>query len=318
MNQLKRFMTRFDALARVPMEEYGFSKAWLLWDYVWAWVTCRCTFTDYFLFRFYHLNRRGRKEYICLWQMRDFHRKNPGSSFADFEEKDLFLQRFSDFVHRDWVGRKARGSLTEWQEFCSRHSRCILKRRTDFGGHGAELINLSEVDTDALYERMVREDLIAEELVQQCPEMAALHPDSVNTVRILTIRGKIIAATLRQGSGGSFMDNGTSGGIFAAMDPDSGIVLTQGVRLDTRLTLCNPTTGVVIPGFHVPMWEETKQMIAKAVQVVPQTVIVGWDVAYTENGPLLIEGNAFPGVQILQGGYRGLARDWKRALSEKE
>ena len=316
LGKLKAFIARFDALAEYPMEEYGFSRAWLLWDYAWAWVTCRCSFTDYFLFRFYHLNRRGRKEYICLWQMRDFHRKNPARSFADFEEKDRFLDRFSDFVHRDWIGRKVRSSREEFDAFCQSHERCILKRRTDFGGHGAELCDLTAVDRDALYERMVRDDLIAEELVRQCPQMAALHPDSVNTVRVLTIKGKIVAATLRQGSGGSFMDNGTSGGVFAAMDPSSGIVVTPGVRLDTRQALRNPTTGVVIPGFRVPMWEETKQMIARAVQVAPETLIIGWDVAYTDDGPILIEGNAYPGVQILQGGYRGLARDWRRAMAE--
>ncbi len=317
MNRVKRFLARFDELAAYPMEEYGYSRMWLLCSWAWAWLTCRCSFTDYFLFRFYHLNRRGRKEYICLWQMRDFHRKNPGSSFADFEEKDRFLDRFSDFVRRDWIGRKVRGSREEFDAFCARHARCILKRRTDFGGHGAELLDLRGIDRDALYARMVKNDLIAEELVRQCPEMAALHPGSVNTVRVLTVRGKIIAATLRQGSGGAFMDNGTSGGIFAAMDPDSGVVVTQGVKLDTRRALRNPTTGALIPGFQVPMWEQTKQMISRAVQVVPETIIVGWDVAYTPDGPILIEGNAFPGVQILQGGYQGLARAWKRALAEK-
>ena len=316
MGKLKRLMARFDQLAQYPMEEYGYSKLWLLWDYAWAWLFHRCSFTDYFLFRFYQLNRQGRKEYICLWAMRDFHRKNPSTSFHDFEEKDRFLDRFDAFVHRDWVGRAVRGSREEWHDFCRRHKRCILKRRTDFGGHGAELADLDEATCDTLYDRMVKEDLIAEELVVQCPEMAALHPASVNTVRVLTIRDKIVAATLRQGSGGSFMDNGTSGGVFAAMDVDSGIVITLGTGLDTRQVLRNPTTGVVIPGFQVPMWEQTKQMIAQAVKVVPDTLIVGWDVAYTAAGPILLAGNAYPGVQILQGGYRGLARDWKRALAE--
>lgn len=318
MGKLKRFMERFDQLAQYPMEEYGYSKLWLMWDYAWAWLFHRCSFTDYFLFRFYHLNRRGRKEYICLWALRDYHRKNPGNSFHDFEEKDRFLDLFGDFVHRDWVGRVVRGSREEFRAFCQKHGRCILKRRTDFGGHGAELADLSPDTCDALYDRMVKEDLIAEELVVQCPEMAVLHPGSVNTVRVLTIRGRIIAATLRQGAGDSFMDNSTSGGIFAAMDVDSGIVTSMGVGLDTRRVLRNPTTGVVVPGFQVPMWEETKQMIARAVQVVPNALIVGWDVAYTADGPILIEGNAYPGVQILQGGHRGLARDWKRAMEGKD
>ena len=34
--------------------------------------------------------------------------------------------------------------------------------------------------------------------------------------------------------------------------------------------------------------------------MVPQVGYVGWDIAVTENGPLIIEGNHFPGHDILQ------------------
>lgn len=33
---------------------------------------------------------------------------------------------------------------------------------------------------------------------------------------------------------------------------------------------------------------------------MPQVGIVGWDVCVTDNGPLLIEGNDFPGHDIYQ------------------
>lgn len=71
---------------------------------------------------------------------------------------------------------------------------------------------------DQVWERLTSQDMIAEELLEQCPEMAALHPSSVNTVRALTIRGKLCSAVLRMGVGGGFVDNGCSGGIFAGLD----------------------------------------------------------------------------------------------------
>ena len=53
--------------------------------------------------------------------MRDIHRKNPQTAFADFEEKDRFLDRFQAYVHRDWIGRVCRNSREEFDAFADRH-----------------------------------------------------------------------------------------------------------------------------------------------------------------------------------------------------
>ena len=42
------------------------------------------------------------------------------------------------------------------------------------------------------------------------------------------------------------------------------------------------------------------KLVCEAGQVVPQVGLVGWDVCVTEKGPLLIEGNEFPGHDIYQ------------------
>ena len=69
---------------------------------------------------------------------------------------------------------------------------------------------------------------VLEELIRQCQEMAALHPESVNTVRIPTLRFddhvQIVHPFLRVGRGKSVVDNGMSGGILCTIDPETGIV----------------------------------------------------------------------------------------------
>ena len=40
-------------------------------------------------------------------------------------------------------------------------------------------------------------------------------------------------------------------------------------------------------------------MVEKAARMIPQVGYVGWDVAFTPNGPCLVEGNNFPGTRHL-------------------
>ena len=45
----------------------------------------------------------------------------------------------------------------------------------------------------------------------------------------------------------------------------------------------------------VTQYEKIKEMALEAALVVPQVRYVGWDIAVSENGPCLIEGNEYPG-----------------------
>ena len=220
MGKLQRLTARFDEMGRYAMEELGFSRSRLMIDYLWAYVNHRCTIADYFLYRFYLLNRRGRREFVTLFDMRDIHRKNSQAVFHEFEEKDRFLEAFAPFIHRDWIGRVFRSSRQEFDAFADAHPHCILKPRTESGGEGVELCTITPENREQVWQRLVKDDYIAESLLKQCHEMAALHPGSVNTVRALTIRGRLVSAVLRMGVGGAFVDNGCSGGIFAGLDVD--------------------------------------------------------------------------------------------------
>ncbi|MBQ4196045.1 MAG: hypothetical protein II622_08030, partial [Thermoguttaceae bacterium] len=44
-------------------------------------------------------------------------------------------------------------------------------------------------------------------------------------------------------------------------------------------------------GFQVPRWNEALEFVRKAAQVVPTTRVIGWDVALSRDGWVLIEAN---------------------------
>ena len=111
------------------------------------------------------------------------------------------------------------------------------------------------------------------------------------------------------------MDNGCSGGIFAGLDVDTDIVTTQGGRSDGAPLPPPPHHRPDYPRLPGPQWEQVRRTVEEAVTLVPNAIIVGWDVAVTAQGPVLIEGNAYPSVQIMQtAGMQGLKRLWNSAL----
>jgi len=318
MGKIKRLLARFDEMGRYPIQELGYSRLGLMVHYGWCFLLHRCTIADYFLYHYYERSRKGRNEFVTLYDMRDIHRKNPQSAFSDFEEKDRFLQRFEGYIHRGWTGRVYRNTRAAFDAFADKHPKCVSTPRTESGGEGVQLCTITPENREQVWERLVKEDMIAESLLVQCDEMAAIHPSSVNTVRALTIKGKLVSAVLRMGVGGGFVDNGCSGGIFAQLDVDTGIVVTKGADLLEHRFLHHPTTGIVLPGFQVPQWDAVRRTVEQAMDLVPNAVIVGWDVAITADGPVLIEGNCYPSVQIMQtAGMEGMKRLWMKALNEK-
>lgn len=316
-NKIRRHMARFDELSATAREN-GYSKAYLMADFARAYIVHGSTITDYFLYEFYKLNHRGRKQFVTLRSMLPIVRHNPKEAHPAFNDKDVFLERFDAFVHRDWIGRVRRGSREEFDAFCDKHSEFVVKPRCGNSGDGIHKVSLAETDREALWREMTENDEIAEELIVQCPEMAAIHPGSVNTVRPFTIHGKLVSAVTRLGVGGSFVDNGDAGGIFAEVDPETGVITGRAANTNGQRFLRHPTTGVVIPGFQIPQWDKVKKLVAEVTALSPEVVLAGWDVAITSDGPIIVEGNAHPGPQIMQGSApRGLKRTWHRALEEK-
>ena len=174
-------------------------------------------------------------------------------------------------------------------------------------GWGIEKLNTTDFDSlDALYAKLAEKApmLELEEVIEQHPAVSAIYPGSINTVRMVTIRGKngkvyLITAMFRIGNG-KFVDNFNSGGMVAPMDPETGIVIDRALDKQKNLYENHPATGTPIKGFCFPDWDKARALVEQAAQVIPEMGYVGWDVCFTPNGPCLVEGNQFPGHDIYQ------------------
>lgn len=137
---------------------------------------------------------------------------------------------------------------------------------------------------------------VAEELIVQAEDMANWNMSSVNTIRLLSFSTdegiKFTTSFIRTGRDGAVVDNGGAGGIFAAIDEDSGKIITDGFDEFAHLYVCHPNSNIKYKGWQVPYWEELKETaIAVHSTVFPDMKYIGWDFALTEKGWVLIEGN---------------------------
>lgn len=155
--------------------------------------------------------------------------------------------------------------------------------------------------------------LQVEEVIPQHEEMAAIYPQSVNTCRIVTGykdgEAALFSCYALFGAGGARTSNGHSGGILVSID-ENGCLGEKGFRdlaWGGGVFKQHPDTGVEFAGHRVPFFKEALAIALKAHRFMPIFRSVGWDVAITPAGPIIIEGNphwATVEHQIFRGGLR--------------
>ena len=207
--------------------------------------------------------------------------------------------------------------------FLRSHLDFIFKPDSNASGRGIEIIHSKSYEESVnLLKTMMadrRGSFVLEELIPQNPLMGRFHPSSVNSLRIRTFRFddrvEILPSNMRIGQGSSVVDNTGQGGISAAID-ESGCIFTAcdeaGILYETH-----PDSGERIIGEIVPCWEEAISFAKRLALVVPSVRYVGWDLALTDSGWVMIEGNdkgMFVGIQKPR--QRGFRPQMDRILSE--
>ena len=157
-------------------------------------------------------------------------------------------------------------------------------------------------------------NVIVQPRIRQHPLLQKLSPHSVNTVRIDTLRvgdrWVNSAAVLKAGVGESIVDNGSAGGVFIGIDVESGKLQPVGrqkPKFSTEVYDRHPDTGVVFDGFIVPHWHLLRETVAQAAEAMLPLKTLGWDVAITEEGVLLLEANHNWDPDIFEDSWGGLA-----------
>jgi len=154
-----------------------------------------------------------------------------------------------------------------------------------------------------------RQALLVQARLVNHADMLDMCADALCCVRILTCRNQDGGIEVTNAAFRMALRNDTTvdglhrGGIAANVDVDSGrLGPATNLGLTPEIGWChqNPATGVPIAGRILPMWAETCALAIRAHAMLPHKVMVGWDMAITPDGPVVVEGNGAPCVDIIQ------------------
>lgn len=206
----------------------------------------------------------------------------PGAEVID--DKNLYGLIFRDLRQPKTIARKIDGlymdegyeplTLQEVIGRCMAQGSIIVKVAVESsGGMGIRIWN-SQDGMERLEKCLSGRDFIIQELVSQHESLSALHPSSVNTLRIISLIWK---GEVR--------------------------ILSRILRMDGGRCTSHPDTGVVFKGYHVPGIDRCDAIIHREAWRLAHTCkLASWDFCIGKDGePILIEVNmSYGGISLHQ------------------
>ena len=210
---------------------------------------------------------------------------------------------------------------------------CVIK--TTESSHGDNVWVVKDIkyeENDALLTRfddkvvslssfLGNEPLIFESIVHQTMQFASFNESSVNTIRFMTTlwpdgSAQTIAAFIKIGRSGRCVDNaGEGGNVDVCVDVETG-ELRYAIQYDGWRRIkdidYHPDNGHKLNGVVIQNWLAIKEEVAHFQQAFPFCKAAGWDIAITEEGPVVIEVNDFWD----RTGQFFIRRGWRKDIRE--
>ncbi len=290
----------FKIARKIAKKEHKLS-FFILIDIIYCGIKYGAGYYDYQEFEFYNLSNKERKTYLTRTKNNLIIKTyNDSREFYKFDNKEVFNEIFKEYLKRDYIVING-NNKDEFIKFISKHKDIICKPVDGSGGHGiSKYVIDKDTDKDKLYEDILNsKSILCEECIKQNDDINKLYSTSVNTLRLFTFitdEGDVVIlnSIFKIGNGG-VTDNFSSGSMYTFLD-DEGKVIVPAIDQEDHYYKVHPLTNTKIVGFKVPMYKEAVLMVKESAKVVSKVRYVGWDVAISNDGPVIIEGNSYPGI----------------------
>lgn len=172
---------------------------------------------------------------------------------------------------------------------------------------GKNIFFFKNVDYDTISQFLKKpplKNLIFQEVLEQSKQTSYLHPESLNTIRIMTLMLDneivILPAALRIGVGESRVDNASSGGIYCKINKDGSLANFAYDALGNKFN--NHPSGKLFGNVKINSIEKINSLVKKAAQKLPHFRLIGWDIALNkDDNPVIIEANlTMSGLDVIE------------------
>ena len=277
-------------------------------DFIWSVIHDGAGMNDYFEYEFFKKRHNERQKFVVRTKRGMIAKRfNDPKKVIYFSDKGQFNTLFQEYVKREWIDFDT-ASENDVKGFLEKHKNFLIKPKTESCGIGIKVIHSAGAsDAEKILNEYKGQKVLGEEILLQEGSVHDIHPESLNTLRIVTVRlsesdVRVMNANIRIGIDERIQDNFHQEGIAASVDVKTGIVNSAGCDMHLNHHLVHPVTKEKIIGYSIPQWDETVEMVKKAAQIVPEVAYVGWDVATSCKGygVVLIEGNPDSDTDVQQ------------------
>lgn len=246
-------------------------------------------------------------------------------SYATFRALGLPYPKIQGVFHPSrWYGDSvAMRQRQELEAFLERQACYPLVAKPIQGMWGSGIFAITEYDRDRRRLRLTsgaqvsldeffqalekeRHGYLFQELLRPHPALRQAVGDRICSIRLVIILDPdpIVISTLwKVATGGAMADNfWEPGNLVGPVDAATGEVgqLFTGMGLQRTPVDAHPDTGVRLVGMTLPDWQQTVQLCTQAASSLPGLKMQAWDVALTDQGPVLLEVNIIGGVRLPQ------------------
>lgn len=296
--------SRMDKHIDIIAKNSGKSKAYIKFDIIRNFLIRGTGYTDYFRCDFINLSAKEKKTFVTaktFYKILEY--LNDEEYIVLLRDKLVFDELFKKYLKRDFINFRT-GSKEDFKKFLDGRETVFAKDPTGEGGHGISKITVADVkDSNKLYDELkANGQLLVEEAIVQSDDLNEINPCVVNSWRVVTLykdgKAHIINNALRINQDESNVI-GCTNDLYLSLDADgridSNVIDDYGNVYDKH-----PMTGKKFSEVKIAGVREALDMVVEAAEKIPQVRYIGWDIAFSKNGPVMVEGNEYPGYGLLQ------------------